>query len=252
MKPLYLASLVLLIAACTRVPDREADDRTPLTASCDNADPTRCLLPWPSNRFTVADDTVTGLRLAIDPDALPVPDRLNYLNIADGFSRVTGVAAAFNSAIETDALSWDPAESLSPEAALQVIVADPNRDDYGQHVPFRMSELDGTDAIEEKHLVIGRPAIPMAPATDHVFIITNALDPLGDTPRDVQVALGLTRPRNADEQVLAAWHAPTRDTLEAADVSFETVRRLSVFTTRSLEDTTRRVHSMMDTLAGRI
>ena len=114
-----------LLIGCTQGPDdRTADDRTPLSAKCDDSDLNRCFLPWPSNRYTVADPTTqTGLRLAIDPAGLPIDDRVDYLNQADGYSRATGVAAAFVGAINTDALSWDPVDSL--DRALQGVKVDP-------------------------------------------------------------------------------------------------------------------------------
>lgn len=242
---------VLSVACTTSVPDRLASDRTPLAGPCDNSDPSRCLLPWPSNRYTIADArTSTGLRLAVDTASLPVDDRADYLNLADGFSRATGVAAAFNGPIDAGSLSWDPADSLQADAPVQVINADPEHPQYGQRVPFRTEDRDATDALEEKHLIIGRPAMPLAANTDHVFIVTQTLGNTDPIPREVTLALGLVRPKTSEEREIAAWHAPTRAALATADVPFESIVRLSVFTTRSQEDTTRRIYSMMETLDG--
>ena len=202
--------LAVLSAACTTsVPDRLASDRTPLAGPCDDSDPNRCLLPWPSNRYTVADDsTRTGLRLAVDTASLPVEDRADYLNLADGFSRATGVAAAFTGPIDASSMSWDPAESLRADAPLQVINADPDHPQYGQRIPFRTEDRDATDALEEKHLIIGRPATPLAANTDHVFIITNTLQ-YRRAPRHVRVALGLERPKTSEAypRCMACAHA---------------------------------------------
>ena len=39
---------------------------------CDTLDPTRCLLPFPNDAFTVADDsTETGLRVALPQEGMP-------------------------------------------------------------------------------------------------------------------------------------------------------------------------------------
>ena len=57
---------VLLILAC-KVDDRLEGERTPNSAPCDDLDPTHCLLPWPSNTYTVIDESSeTGLRLAVE------------------------------------------------------------------------------------------------------------------------------------------------------------------------------------------
>ena len=53
-------------------PDRLPGARTPLTARCDAAEEARCLLPWPSNVFTMADPLApTGLRVHVESDILP-------------------------------------------------------------------------------------------------------------------------------------------------------------------------------------
>ena len=82
-------SLMVLLFACgaPEVVPRAPGARAPLTAACDELDPGRCLLPWPSNTFTRVDaSSPTGLRLAIDQAALSVDDDASYMNLADGFS----------------------------------------------------------------------------------------------------------------------------------------------------------------------
>ena len=246
---LRLCAVFALAGACTtQVPDRDPADRTPLSAPCDTTDLTRCLLPWPSNTYTVADATTeTGLRLDIQPDSLPVEDRLEYLNIADGFSRATGLAIGIEGSIHADVLSWDPADSLEEDAPVQVFVAQPDHPQYGQRVPFRTEDRDASDDADERHLIVARPIQPLDPATDYVFIATRTLSD-APVPKDVQTALGLSRPRNEAGRALAAYHAPTRAVLETAGVDPESVLRVSTFTTRSHTDTTRRIRHMMEVL----
>lgn len=48
------------------VAERQPGQRTPLSATCDPVDGIRCLLPWPSNTFTVVDaKQATRLRVAV-------------------------------------------------------------------------------------------------------------------------------------------------------------------------------------------
>src|ERR1700677_3599390 len=54
---------------------RAPGQRTPLSAACDPVDTTRCLLPWPSNTFTVVDTTTpTGLRLNVAQQGIATVD----------------------------------------------------------------------------------------------------------------------------------------------------------------------------------
>ena len=86
-------------------PDRQPGARAPLSSTCDPIDPSRCALPWPSNTFTVADaSTKTGLKLAIDRRALLGGEDVSFLNVADGFSRMSPMMTAFPGALSQDSL----------------------------------------------------------------------------------------------------------------------------------------------------
>ena len=69
-----------------------ADTNRDQSLACDPLDDRACLLPWPNDAFTVADDaTVTGRRLDIRLDSTPsnaqsVPIDPTDQNRADGFS----------------------------------------------------------------------------------------------------------------------------------------------------------------------
>jgi hypothetical protein len=241
--------LLLALGACA--PDaRDPLDRTPYQAACDPTDPVRCHLPFPSNAYTRIDpESATGLRLDVDAESLIAPDRTACLNLADGFSRATGVAVGFRAAIDPAVLSDDPAASLDPLAPLQVINIQADHPAYGERQPYRTEVRVLEGAATPLSLVIGRPVRALAPATDHALV---ALDTIGEVaaPREVRVALGLQAPRGADERRLAASHAPVATALVDAGVELERVVRVSWFTTRSREDTTRRVRHMMATLDG--
>jgi hypothetical protein len=72
-------------------------------ADCDPTDPSRCLLPFPSNRFTTeADDTDTGLLVDLPASGMP--------------ANVDGVAM--------DPTEWNRNDGFSPGSALLTVVPD--------------------------------------------------------------------------------------------------------------------------------
>lgn len=242
----------LALFACTRanleVVDREPGVRAPLTQHCSDLDGSDCLLPWPSSNFLAADATSpTGVRVKVDADSLPIPDRVDYLNLGDGFSRVTGVATAFPERIDAGAANWDPAGSLVETSPVQVFNAQPGDARYGQRMAYR-TEIRNVDTIDRvQDLVIGRPVEVLSPNADHVVIV---LDSIGssDRPRAVELALGLAEPETEAEAALVGYYAPTRQLLEEQNVDVNHVVRVWDFTTRSAGDATFRMHAMMDEL----
>lgn len=233
-------SLALLLSACVE-PAADA----PPTAPCDPADPSACLLPWPSSRFTTV-DADGRVRLAVDPSSLEIADRVDTLNTHDGFSRVTGVVAGFDEPVDPAAVSWDPADSLRADAPVQVIGLD------GARVPYRFEvvSVDGVDG--GRSLVIGHPAAVLAPESRYAWVVLDSLGVDATAPRAVRVSLGLEPPRSADERALVAWHAGTRAALDAAGVDPSRVLRVADFPTRSHADATRRLHHMIDALDAAI
>ena len=231
-----------------RVEPREIGDRSPLSAPCDLHDATRCALPWPSNTFTVPDAaTETGLRVAVTSEALPVDDDPSFLNLSDGFSRASGVVVGFEESVDPDAVSWDPAASLSAESTLQVINIQPDHPLQGQRVAFRTEWRDLSTSFDKRFLLIGRPVQVMAPNADHVAVV---LDSVGTRtrPREVEVALGLVEPETDYEALRAGYWVPIVDALVDAGVDIDRVVRVTEFTTRSAGDPTHRMHHMMDVL----
>ena len=131
-----MGTLMLLVGllGCAPAPDtalsaRRPGERAPLTAACDPADALRCLLPWPSSTYTVADpDTETGLRLAVESTGLLAEDDVSLLNRADGFSRVSSVMTAFSGRLDADRAA----------GAIWLLNAQPDHPDYGVAVPVRV------------------------------------------------------------------------------------------------------------------
>lgn len=219
--------------------DRLAGERAPLYAACDSQDPLRCHLPWPSSRFTVLDDTTTGLRVAIDATELPIDDDPSFANLADGFSHITGLATGFGSAIDPDSL----------EGSLMLFVAQPDHVLYGDRWPLRLELRTGGSTSSPEALIIGRPLQALPANADHVAVLLNTLtDAEGDAlpvERDTQLILGLETPGDADEAALAAYHAPTRSLLAEQGIDPTRVLRVWDFTTRSLDNSTKRGQTMV-------
>ncbi len=241
--------LALLLLAChpaddsglTLPADRAPGERAPIYSACDAQDPLRCQLPWPSSRFTIQDpEAVTGLRVAIDQTQLPTDDDPTFANLADGFSRISGLATGFDGALDPDSL----------EGSLQLFVAQPGHALYGQRWPLRLELRQGGGSLSPESMIIGRPLRAMPADADHVAVLLDSLTDADGGPlpveRDTLLALGLEAPVTNDEAALAAYHAPTRTLLAEQGIDPEQVLRVWDFTTRSLEDSTKRGQAMRD------
>lgn len=223
------------------VPDRQPGERAPISASCDAQDPLRCQLPWPSSTFTVSDEvTVTGLRLAVDASELPIEDDPSFLNLADGFSRITGVATGFDGRLDEASL----------EGAMLLLVAQPDHELYGTSWPLRPELRVGGGSLSPETLVIGRPLRALPANADHVVVVLDSLQAeAGEAlpvQRDTLLALGLEAPGSVQEAELQAYHAPTRSLLEDQGIDPSTVLRVWDFTTRSVDDATKRGQALVE------
>lgn len=230
------------IPSFTALP-RADTDRTPRTAPCDDADPGRCLLPWPSNTFTRGDtSSATGLRLAVEATSLySKEDDPSSLNLADGFSRVTPLATIFPGEIED--------LPIAPEGkgSLRLILAQYDAADRGALIPLRYRVSKDTDANgDPESLLLAFPLQSLAAASDYVAVV---LDDLPTTvpavaSRHTRLTLGLEAPANQEEADLQAYHAPTRAILTEAEIDPTHVLRVWNFTTRSEEDPQKRLKTM--------
>ncbi|MCK6507451.1 hypothetical protein L6R53_29485 [Myxococcota bacterium] len=256
MTPLLVPLLAPLFLACTAdgpsspatVEDRQPGERAPVTRACDDQDPARCVLPWPSSAFLAQDaDTETGLRVSIQDDAFVVPDDPRYLNLADGFSRLTPVMTMVEGELSGAGLAPYPAAST--DAALRIYNAEPGHPGYGQAVPLWTDVYTGGGNVSPDNLVLGFPRAPLAADAEHVVVLTDALGLAdGSAPEvthETAVILGLEEPLTDTEAALVAYHAPTRALLEQVGIDPAHVVRVWDFTTRSVDDPTRRLASMV-------
>ncbi len=224
------------------VVDRAPGDRAPLTGSCNALDDVRCHLPWPSSTFTVAADTSTGLHLSIDADALPFDDDTSFVESADGFSRVSPLAAGFDGLVDDS--DW--------AGSVWLVVAEPGHERYGERIPV-WTEV-AHDSFGQDTLLLAYPQRLLPPDAEHLVVVTDELT--GDTPqsqpRGVQVALGLAEPRDQDEADLLGYHAPARSQLDELGLDPAQVLRIWDFTTRSADDHSRRLRAMNATLSSEL
>lgn len=211
------------------VTDRADGDRTPASATCDELDPGRCFLPWPSNTFTVADpSSETGLRLAaLDVSQINPRDDATSLVNADGFSRVSPLLVHFDA----------PLDATTLEGAMHLVLAQHDHPDRGREVPLRIDTI-GIESGET--LITADPREVLDANTDYVVYVDDSIrfedGTTPEAPHAVQVALGLTDPLTPEEGAIAGYHAPTRRLLESLSVAPESLVRVWDFTTRSEED----------------
>ena len=229
------------VAETYSAPDRKAGDRTPLSASCDPLDGTRCSLPWPSSAFTRVDaKSATGLRVAVDRAKVLVKDDPWSLNLADGFSRATPIAVGFPAMVSPLPVSADGAGSV------RLLLAQADLPAYGAPVPMRFTVTQSDEAVES--LVVGYPLHPLEANADYVGVVMDdlALDsgPPPSASHVTRVALGLEAAESAEEAKLHGYHAPTRALLAKAGIDPAHVIRVWDFTTRSQADATMRLHAM--------
>lgn len=179
------------VSTSTRSPTARADDETlaaidaALAAGpegCDPLDTARCLLPFPSDATTVADDTtVTGRRVAFPDDAMPTnaagaPIDPAAWNQNDGFSA--------NSTVLTHVADLDPAASNLPTwtdlgaslgADASVVMVDVGT---GERIPL-WAEPDVQAAVPSERLLVIHPAIGLQPATTYAVGLQHLVDTTG-------------------------------------------------------------------------
>ncbi len=141
-------------------------------AGCDPLDTTRCLLPFPSNAYTVEDpNSDTHLRVALPAAGMPANESGVAIdptewNRNDGFSPNTPILTylAGLDADNSNLPSWtDIGASLTADAT--VVIVDMNT---GERIPL-WAELDAHAAEETDRLLTIRPAISLPEG--HTFVV---------------------------------------------------------------------------------
>lgn len=174
-----IASLTL--SACTESEDSsEFNGTITLTVEnpdrCDPLDQRHCLLPFPSDTFTVADDsTPTGLRVSFALASMP----LNATNVRvdptewnrnDGFSpgaQIATFVAGIDLAQSRIPAVTDIGASLAADAGVVILDAD-----SGERIPY-WAELDATASDDDNRVVLIRPAVNLHDGHRHVVALRN-------------------------------------------------------------------------------
>jgi hypothetical protein len=218
-----LLALALLLGGCSNdgfeAPDRAAGARTPPTARCDEMDPTRCHLPWPSSSFLVADPaTATGVHQHLEPGTYAADDDAAVFEQADGFSRISPLIVG-------------SAGILAPrdDASVRLWIAEPGHPRYGEEIPLRV--VVETDENASESLVVAYPRVPLPENAIHVAV---AMAGGGLEPSPMALAaLDRREPESQAEADARGYHAPTRAFLAERGVDAAGVARVWDFVTRS-------------------
>lgn len=209
---------------------------------CDALDPGVCTFPFPSNTFTVADDTTpTGRRVRYQPGAYPstidgTQVDLSVLERSDGFSTSAAMMVHLPGATVTGLPS--PLDiGLSLEAASPTILLDANT---GERVPH-FSELDRSHDDGQRRVFYIRPAERLAEGTRYIAAIRDVVDADGEPlePSPGFAALRDLTPSDDDTiEVRRPLYADIFAKLDEAGVERGSLQLAWDFTTASRENIT--------------
>ncbi len=177
----------------------EAREEWPLIG-CDPLVPSYCAAPFPSNVFTVEDEsTATGRRVELAAELLPAgsaaPDPWNEL---DGFSPGIAISTHFPdltpgsltaSNVATAANIPRSLEADSPTVLLDAAT--------GERVPHWV-DLDATGSDDGQRMFMLRPAVRLKDASRYIVVIRNLLDDAG-TPIPATDGFAALRDRTDSE-----------------------------------------------------
>ncbi|MBK8258752.1 MAG: hypothetical protein IPK82_39610 [Polyangiaceae bacterium] len=221
--------------------------------------PETALVPFPSNRYTIADaSSPTGLRLDIgvhntgDSLALSYSKTVAHLNSKNGFSTVGGVAVGFTGPIDIHGIVVD--EEADPP------VTDEPRDafDYTQsNAPFMLVDVDEMSPekgkaqpllprwwaqakddyyLADEYTLLAEPAIPLSPNRKYAFVLTQELKAadggkVGRSPQMEAVLSGLDSSEYAGDVRAAVGVIG-----ESLGVKTEAISLATVFTTATVHN----------------
>ena len=163
---------------------------------CDPLDSTECILPFPSNFYTVVDETtVTGRRVNVPGEALPLPRSGRTLdpggiNESDGFSTIAPILFYLPGLKERGGTGMGGASFPTPDE-IGRSVTDSSTTllidvDAMQLIPH-FSEIDSMDPMQP--LVTLQPASPLSHNRHYAVALVNTVD---DNDRLLAQSVGLT------------------------------------------------------------
>ncbi|MFC7549321.1 hypothetical protein [Plantactinospora sp. GCM10030261] len=256
------ALTVVLTIATVSTPataGRTAVEPASLANGCDPVDAASCLLPFPSDYYTVADSrTATGIRVNLQRSAMP--ENIFGTNINpwewnrnDGFSpgsmllvHVPGIDLAASGV----ATSVDIARSLAPDAPIVLI----NTATGARH-PY-WAELDANAAGNPgRQALIIRPARNLDEGTRYVVALRNLRTASGGAIGTEPVFASLLAPSAPNDPALhRRWEYAQRalGSLAAAGIGTAGLHVAWDFTVASRRSLTERVLHMRDEAFGRL
>jgi hypothetical protein len=211
---------------------------------CDPLDPGRCLLPFPNDFYTVADDDLdTGRRVELPEEAMPTNAKgvamdPTELNRNDGFSPGSALVTLLPGLdLERTGAApiTDIGASLDPDAPIVLVDAE-----TGERHPY-WAELDANATSDDDRLLFIRPAVNLLEGHRYVVGLRKLVDGAGEPlePSDAFRAYRdrldtgdsvLERRRPAMEDVfstLAGAGVERRDLVLAWDLTVASERNLS-------------------------
>lgn len=249
MRARFVLLLSFLVVSCGppvyEVVDREPGVRAPVSGACDALDPTRCLLPWPSSAFLVADpESETGVRVSVSVEELNSRDEPGEFFLhANGFSRVTSLLTAFPGEMAAEGIGGPLG------GVMRLFNASPESPRFGEEVALRIEvDVELNRARVYTTALVGDPLEILDPNTEYVAVVMDGIRAVDgssyETPHVERVALGLALPESEEEAAIAGYHAPTRALLSRVGVDPEHVLRVWDFVTRTEDDATAPLLSM--------
>jgi hypothetical protein len=168
--------------------DGEPEGELPVEAerprTCDPLDPAHCLLPFPSDFFTVADEEApTGRRVRFRKAAMPenadgVRVDPTEWNRSDGFSpgpKIMTAVPGLDPAASGVPPVTDIEASLAPDSAVVLLDTE-----TGERVPL-WAELDAGVPADEAQILIVRPATNLREGHRHVVALRGIVDASGES-----------------------------------------------------------------------
>lgn len=209
--PLYIG----LAAGCDG--NTTTIDPPAIAEHCNPLGGTTCLMPWPSAAYMTEADTVTGYRLDLPAQAMPV--NLDGLaidpgpyNRFDGFSPSAAMVAAFPTGMSAEGLPphSNPAASLATDSPTIVLDMD-----TGKRL-LHFAEVDMNSLYPEERTLLIRPLERMAPASRYVVAIRKTVKDGSGQDLPVPPAFEALRTGQAFDHPLMARLAPRYDAIFAA------------------------------------
>jgi hypothetical protein len=246
--PLTVA-LAVLASACSSGGGESASEATPDSTApaaapgeCDPVDPTECLLPWPNDRFTTADDSrPTGRRLDLPAGGMPVNAQGVAVDPAewnrnDGFSPASiglTVVPGVDPVASGLAPQTDLAASIKPDSNLAVVDVE-----TGERVPaWAELDINVTDPSRQPLRII--PATSLTEGKRYAIGLSNLRRADGSEIQPTEAMAKLVSEPDADQQ---EW----LEALRTAGVDTNNLDVGWAFTVASSDSLSGRLRSMWD------